>query len=140
MFKEDIPNENIIVKTDRDALEQVVLNLLDNAIKYASEGEILKIALKVCKEYCELQFEDRGPGVPPAHREKIFKKFYRVDDSITARNPGSGLGLSISRRLLSDLGGDLLYRPRAGGGSCFIVLIPFQQGNNDKNIRRDLVL
>ncbi|MCP4367222.1 MAG: HAMP domain-containing histidine kinase, partial [Deltaproteobacteria bacterium] len=67
MFKEDIPNENIIVKTDRDALEQVMLNLLDNAIKYASEGEILKIALKVRKEYCELQFEDRGPGVPPAH-------------------------------------------------------------------------
>jgi len=131
MLKEDIPNENFIVKIDRDALEQVVLNLIDNAIKYASEGKELKITLKVRKEYYELLFADRGPGVPLAHRENIFKKFYRVDDSITVRNPGSGLGLSISRRLLSDLGGNLLYRPRDGGGSCFIVLIPFQQVNSD---------
>ena len=125
VLKEDIPDENIIVETDRDALEQVLLNLLDNAIKYASEGKELSIALKVRKEYCELQFADRGPGVPPAHRDSIFKKFHRVDDSLTAQKPGSGLGLSISRRLLRDLGGDLLYRPRTGGGSNFVVLIPY---------------
>ena len=136
MFKENMQDENIIVKIDRDALEQVVLNLLDNAIKYASEGKELEIALKVRKEYCELQFADRGPGVPSAHRENIFKRFHRVDDSITARNQGSGLGLSISRRLLNDLGGDLLYKPRDGGGSCFIVLLPFQQADiDDKNIK-----
>jgi len=124
VLKEDIPDENIIVETDRDALEQVMLNLVDNAIKYASEGKELTIALKVRKEYYELQFADRGPGVPSVHRDNIFKKFHRVDDSLTAKKPGSGLGLSISRRLLRDLDGDLLYRPREGGGSCFIVLIP----------------
>ena len=126
VLKEDIPDENIIVETDRDALEQVVLNIMDNAIKYAPEGKDLKIALKVRTEYCEVQFTDKGPGVPTAHRDKIFKKFHRVDDSMTTRKPGSGLGLSISRRLLRDLGGDLYYRPGEGGGSCFIVLIPFQ--------------
>jgi signal transduction histidine kinase len=137
VLKEDIPDENIIVETDRDALEQVVLNLLDNAIKYAAEGKELTIVLKVRKEYCELQFLDRGPGVPSAHRDDIFKKFHRVDDSITTRKPGSGLGLSISRRLLRDLGGDLLYRLREGGGSCFIVFIPFQPVNlDDGNIKR----
>ena len=125
------------MEIDRDALEQVMLNLVDNAIKYASEGKELTIALKVRKEYCELQFADRGPGVPSAHRDNIFKKFHRVDDSLTAGKPGSGLGLSISRRLLRDLDGDLLYRPRAGGGSCFIVLIPFRQVNiDDGNIKR----
>jgi len=127
VLKEDIPDENIIVETDRDAMEQVMLNLLDNAIKYASEGKELTITLKVRKEYCELQFADRGPGVQSAHRDRIFKKFHRVDDSLTTGKPGSGLGLSISRRLLRDLGGDLLYRPREGGGSCFIVLIPFHK-------------
>ncbi len=131
VLKEDIPDENIIVETDRDAMEQVLLNLLDNAIKYASEGKELSITLKVRKEYCELQFADKGPGVPSAHRDNIFKKFHRVDDSLTAGKPGSGLGLSIARRLLRDLGGDLLYKPREGGGSCFVVLIPFQPVNID---------
>ncbi len=136
MLKEDIPDENIIVETDRDALEQVLLNLLDNAIKYASEGKELSITLKVSKEYCELQFADKGPGVPSAHRDNIFKKFHRVDDSLTAGKPGSGLGLSIARRLLRDLGGDLLYKPRGGGGSCFVVLIPFHPVNiDDGNIK-----
>ena len=137
VLKEDIPDENIIVEIDRDALEQVMLNLVDNAIKYASEGKELTIALKVRKEYCELQFADRGPGVPSAHRDNIFKKFHRVDDSLTAKKPGSGLGLSIARRLLRDLGGDLLYKPRGGEGSCFIVLIPFHPVNiDDGNIKR----
>jgi signal transduction histidine kinase len=137
VLKENISDENIIVETDRDAMEQVLLNLVDNAIKYASEGKELSIALKVRKKYCELQVLDRGPGVPFAHRDSIFKKFHRVDDSLTARKPGSGLGLSISRWLLRDLGGDLLYRPREGGGSCFILLIPFQSVNiDDGNIKR----
>jgi two-component system, OmpR family, phosphate regulon sensor histidine kinase PhoR len=136
LLKEDIPDENIIVETDRDALEQVILNLLDNSIKYASEGKEFTIVLKVRKEYCELQFSDKGPGVPSAHRDNIFKKFHRVDNSMTTRKPGSGLGLSISRRLLRGLGGDLLYRPCEGGGSCFIVLIPFQPVNiDDGNIK-----
>jgi len=75
--------------------------------------------------------------VPSAHRDSIFKKFHRVDDSLTAGKPGSGLGLSISRRLLRDLGGDLQYRLREGGGSCFIVLIPFQSVSiDDGNIKR----
>ncbi len=110
-------------------MEQVLLNLMDNAIKYASEGKELSITLKARKEYCELRVSDRGPGVPSAHRDNIFKKFHRVDDSLTARKPGSGLGLTISRRLLRDLDGDLLYRPRDGGGGCFIVQIPYKTKN-----------
>jgi len=137
VLKENIPDESIVVETDRDAVEQVLLNLLDNAIKYASEGKELSITLKVYKKYCEVQLADRGTGVPSAHRDSIFKKFHRVDDSLTAGKPGSGLGLSISRRLLRDLGGDLQYRLREGGGSCFIVLIPFQSVSiDDGNIKR----
>ncbi len=134
----NIKDDEIMVRTDRDAIEQALLNLMDNAIKYAAEGKELSIAFKVRNEYCELQFADRGPGVPVAHRDSIFKKFHRVDDSLTARKPGSGLGLSISRRLLRDMGGDLLYRPREGGGSCFIVQIPFYEfiNINDGTIKR----
>ena len=110
--------------TDRDAIEQVVLNLVDNALKYASGGKNLLVRLTVGNGFYELQVMDHGPGVPSAHRAKIFEKFHRIDDSLTTLKPGSGLGLSIARRLMRDLGGDLVYRSRVEGGSCFVVLIP----------------
>ncbi len=124
-LKIDVPDNAIVVRTDRDAIEQVVLNLMDNALKYAAEGKDLLIRLEVCNGFCELQLMDRGPGVPSTHRAKIFEKFQRMDDSLTTRKPGSGLGLSIARRLMRDLGGDLIYRSRKEGGSCFVVLIPY---------------
>jgi signal transduction histidine kinase len=70
-----------------------------------------------------LDVADRGPGVAAELREKIFEKFYRLDQSLTARVPGSGLGLSIARRLLRDLGGDLVCLPRDGGGACFRITL-----------------
>ncbi|MDY6862290.1 MAG: HAMP domain-containing sensor histidine kinase [Thermodesulfobacteriota bacterium] len=124
-LKMELPEEDIVVWTDRDAIEQVLLNLLDNAIKYADSGEELNISLKRNKEVCEIHIEDRGPGVPDAHKEKIFEKFHRVDDALTSKHQGSGLGLSISRRIVKGLGGALLYKPAGGGGSCFIVRLPF---------------
>jgi signal transduction histidine kinase len=123
-LKKDIPDSAMFVHTDRDAIEQVVLNLVDNALKYASGGKNLFVRLTVRNGFCELQVIDHGPGVPSAHRTKIFEKFHRIDDSLTTLKPGSGLGLSIARRLMRDLGGDLVYRARAEGGSCFVVLIP----------------
>ena len=118
------PKKEISILADRDAVGQVVLNLIDNAIKYANGGGELLIELKVNNGLCEIRFMDRGPGVPPAHRSSIFEKFHRIDDSLTSQQPGSGLGLSIARRLLTDLDGDLLFEPRGGGGSCFVVLVP----------------
>ena len=126
------PDYPCIARTDRDVLEQVFLNLIDNAVKYASdadsasteEGGELVIALRRTSEGLRIDFEDRGPGVPAAHRERIFEKFHRVDDSLTTVRPGAGLGLSIARRLLRDLGGDIFYEPREGGGSVFAVILP----------------
>ncbi len=120
-----LPAEPLAVRTDRDALEQAVLNLLDNALKYAADGKQLEIALlPAAGGGAQLEVGDRGPGVPEELREKIFEKFYRLDQSLTARVPGSGLGLSIARRLLRDLGGNLVCLPRAGGGACFRVTLP----------------
>ena len=108
-------------------MEQVLLNLLDNAIKYASEGKELSVDLIPREDQLQVRVMDRGPGVPAKHRSRIFEKFHRVDSSLTSRHPGSGLGLSIARTITRDLNGDLLYEPREGGGSCFTVLIPFQE-------------
>lgn len=113
-------------RIDPDALEQVVLNLVDNALKYAAEGKFIAFELETDhpEDYgvVTLKICDKGPGVPAAHRESIFKKFYRIDYSLTAVQPGSGLGLSIARQILMDMGGDLFYESRPEGG-CFVARI-----------------
>jgi signal transduction histidine kinase len=124
-----IPEMEYMVQSDEDAIEQVILNLMDNAIKYASEGKELAVDLTPQEHYLKVRVMDRGPGVPANHRTRIFDKFHRIDSSLTSRHPGSGLGLSIARTIIRDLRGDLLYEPRVGGGSCFAVWIPFQQRN-----------
>jgi signal transduction histidine kinase len=127
-----IPEEAVLVEVDRDAIDQALLNLVDNVIKYAFEGGELRVEVEQVKTSVEIRILDRGPGVPKAHREAIFEKFHRVDDSLTSRGPGSGLGLSIARRIMRDLKGDLLYKERDHGGSCFILVIPIHGGADNK--------
>lgn len=125
----NIPDETIMIRTDRDAMEQVILNLVDNAIKYGADGKVISISLKRDINNVDIRVEDRGPGVPVSQRKKIFEKFHRVDNSLTAKTQGSGLGLSIARRMLRDMGGDLDYEPGAGGGSSFVIRIPEDKVN-----------
>jgi signal transduction histidine kinase len=110
---------------DRDALEQIILNLLDNALKYASGGGVVRIRLDGDTTIWRLAVCDSGPGIPVAQRQKVFEKFHRIDDSLTARQQGAGLGLSIARQLAEGLGGELccLEQP-GGGGCCFELILP----------------
>ncbi len=126
VYDDRMPDQDIYVEIDRDAIDQVVLNLADNAIKYASEGKEFTLDLKTSNSFCQLMVMDRGPGIPAEHWSKIFNKFHRVDDSLVSSKPGSGLGLSIAQRIMADLGGEIRYEPRDGGGSCFVVEIPLQ--------------
>ena len=109
------------VRSDRDALEQTLLNLIDNAVKYAAEGKELTVLVEDRAKGPVIEVMDRGPGVPSGHRTRIFEKFHRVDDSLTTRQPGSGLGLSIAKRMLEDLGATITCRPRDGGGTVFSI-------------------
>lgn len=119
------------IRTDRDALEQVVLNLMDNVLKYAGTGEFIKFVLAREAQTVLLTICDDGPGIPKALQEKVFDKFFRVDSSLTATQPGSGLGLSISRRILRDLGGDLYLEPGKKTGCCFTARITDHDTDND---------
>lgn len=120
----DAPNE-LALETDADALGQIVLNLIDNACKYASgSGELFFALTALSVGGAELRVADRGPGVPADQRERIFEKFHRVDERLTAEQGGAGLGLSIARRLARGLGGDLHCRARAGGGAEFVLTLP----------------
>jgi signal transduction histidine kinase len=120
----ELPESEICVTTDRDAVEQVLLNLIDNACKYGAQGGELLVAVVQRGQGAVIRVADRGPGVPAAHRERIFEKFHRVDETLTAEKAGAGLGLSIARQLARGLGGDLRYQPREGGGAEFIFELP----------------
>jgi signal transduction histidine kinase len=120
-----LPAAPLTVTTDRDAFEQIAINLLDNACKYAAAGGEVTVELTPrAAGGAELRILDRGPGVPSEHRERIFDKFHRVDDTLIAEKTGAGLGLSIARQLARGLGGELRYAPREGGGASFILELP----------------
>lgn len=126
----ELPLEPLPLTSDRDALEQIVINLLDNACKYAAGGSEVTVSLAagivrpVRTSAAVVRVADRGPGVPVEHREKIFAKFHRVDHALTADKTGAGLGLSIARQLARGLGGELRCEARAGGGAEFILELP----------------
>ncbi len=119
-----LPEMETTARTDRDAVEQVLLNLIDNAVKYAASGGEVSVELKAAGGGWELSVADRGSGVPASQREKIFEKFHRVDETLTAEKGGAGLGLSIAQQLARGLGGDLRYEARVGGGAVFVFSIP----------------
>ena len=109
--------------SDPDALRRILSNLLDNAAKYAP-GAPPEISARAAGNAVELVVADRGPGVPPGLEEKVFERFFRADDSLARRANGSGIGLSLARGLARGMGGDLIYRPRPGGGAEFVLMLP----------------
>jgi signal transduction histidine kinase len=112
------------VEADEEAIRQALLNLLSNAEKYSAAEKSIEVEITRAEGDVRIDVKDRGPGVPPAEAGRIFKEFYRVDRSLASRVPGSGLGLTIARRIARDHGGDVEYRPREGGGSVFRIILP----------------
>jgi len=132
-LRTELPGTPLEVTTDRDAVGQIVLNLLDNAVKYAAAGGEVAVALAARPQGgAVVRVLDRGPGVPAEQRERIFEKFHRVNDTLTTEQTGTGLGLSIARQLARGLGGGLRCEPREGGdkcgslggGACFTLELP----------------
>lgn len=119
-----LPTTGLGVIADRDAVEQVLLNLLDNAVKYAASGGEVRVTVTAAGMTCLIHVADRGPGIPLEHRQRIFDKFHRIDDSLTSRQPGCGLGLSIARQLLLDQRGALRFEPGIPGGAIFVIELP----------------
>jgi signal transduction histidine kinase len=113
-----------VVEADAEALRQALLNLLSNAEKYSLSIKSIDVEIRRTDGSIRIEVKDRGIGIPPAEAGKIFKEFYRLDRSLTARVPGSGLGLTIARRIARDLGGDIECLPRDGGGSVFRIILP----------------
>jgi signal transduction histidine kinase len=102
-------------------LRRAVRNLLENARRYAA-GEIL-LTLRQSDHQVEIRVSDRGPGVPPALRERIFEPFYRLPGA-TERDGGVGLGLALVKSIARRHGGRVFCEDRPGGGACFVIELP----------------
>jgi signal transduction histidine kinase len=124
---ETVEEEGIWMQGDPESLKQSLLNLMSNAEKYSEERKEIRVEAKRDESWAYIDVMDRGRGVPVSQVRRIFEEFYRVDDSLTARVRGSGLGLSITRRILRDHGGDVVYISREGGGSIFRIRLPLAE-------------
>jgi len=124
-----LPEAPVLVNGDRDALAQIILNLLSNAEKYSSATKEILVRVESHElplPHVELAVLDRGLGVPAGSEQKIFEKFYRAHDSLSSGIQGSGLGLTLARQIARAHGGEVVYKAREGGGSCFCLRLPLQ--------------
>jgi ammonium transporter len=111
------------VFTDRDRLKQILLNLLSNAVKYTDEGTIA-VRAEAVDGRLRVDVSDTGVGIPVEQLGKIFDEFHRADTTVSPSRPGTGLGLTISRRLARMLGGDVRVESSPGIGSTFTLDLP----------------
>jgi len=126
-FECELPNAEVHVNGDRDALAQVVVNLLSNAEKYSNGQKEVTLRTRLsagAPRSVEVSVLDRGLGVPAGSAERIFEQFHRAHDSLSNGIQGSGLGLTLARQIARAHGGDVVYAPREGGGSCFTLRLP----------------
>jgi signal transduction histidine kinase len=109
---------------DEAGFRRVLLNLLDNAVKYGPAQADVTVRLRRVGDAVELAVEDGGPGVPARHREAIFAPFWRLGRDRQSPATGAGIGLAVVRELVSCHGGSCRVEDREGGGACFVVRLP----------------
>lgn len=114
---------NLKIKVDRDGFKQICLNLIDNAIKYSPQDTDIDIKIKVNDSTVILEFCDRGFGIPLTQQNRIFERFYRLDEARN-RAGGTGLGLAIVKTLVTAMNGEISVSSQINQGSIFAVKLP----------------
>ena len=113
---------------DRDAVVQIVINLIDNALKYAKDAEDKQIILRIChsKGMVIIEVEDHGPGIPRSQQKKIFDAFYRCEDESTRQSIGTGLGLALVKRFAEAHNGFVEIASAVPTGTLFRIGLAMQ--------------
>lgn len=121
---ETLIDRDIIIKADADKIKQVLLNLLDNGIKYNKEKGKVSLVVSKKENYAEIKISDTGIGIPPEDIPHIFERFYRVDRARTREIGGSGLGLAIVKWIVDAHNGTITVTSIKSEGTTFTLLLP----------------
>jgi signal transduction histidine kinase len=149
MIKITSPEHLPLVRSEPERIEQVLTNLINNAIKYSPDGGDIEIKARLVQDEPEMRNTfasapalslpsiivsviDQGPGIPEAELERIFERFYRVNNRTVKSTPGAGLGLYISRKIIESHGGRIWAGNRANGGSIFYFSLPLQEAKSHR--------
>jgi two-component system phosphate regulon sensor histidine kinase PhoR len=122
-FELDVPAAGVVVEADREKLFQVLLNLVDNAVKFSPDGGRISISARRRPESAEVRVTDEGIGIPRADQQRIFSKFYRAEGTGPGVQ-GTGLGLFLARGLLLAMGGRIWVESKEGQGATFVFELP----------------
>lgn len=127
-FKLNLPDKSIRIRTDAIRFKQILLNLIDNAIKYTEKGSI-EIGFTTDETMATIFVRDTGIGIPHDQQRAIFDRFTKIENPGTRLYRGIGLGLAIVKKLVEELGGDIDLESEQGKGSCFYFTQPLAQAN-----------
>lgn len=120
-IEEKMPNINI----DRDGMEQVLLNIIYNSIKYTKKGGEIRIKANIIEDHINIEISDNGIGIPKEDQERIFERFYRVEKGRSREMGGTGLGLSIAKQIVSSHGGEISLESEFGKGTSINIKLPY---------------
>jgi two-component system sensor histidine kinase SenX3 len=119
-----VPDEPLAIQGDRPQLVSALYNLLDNAVKYSDDGDTVEVRVAALVDQVVIEVQDHGIGIPKADLERVFERFYRVDQARSRTTGGTGLGLAIVRHVATNHAGQLQVESRLGEGSTFTLLLP----------------
>jgi signal transduction histidine kinase len=128
--------EDQAIQTDSTKLRQMLVNLLSNGIKFTDHGEV-RVTCAVDNGNLEIRIADTGVGIPAENFEDIFEPFWQAEQSATRKTGGTGLGLSVTRKLARLLGGDVTVASRIGAGTTFVLTLPMSAPAGESIRRRD---
>jgi two-component system, sensor histidine kinase and response regulator len=132
-LKLHLPDEPVLLETDRGKALQIALNLAGNAVKFTESGGVA-LSLSTDAEYAIIRVDDTGQGISSEHLEKIFDPFWQADPSTTRSAGGTGLGLAITRRMVHLLGGQIHVASELGVGTSATVRLPSRKASADPGV------
>ncbi|MNI35163.1 Alkaline phosphatase synthesis sensor protein PhoR [compost metagenome] len=116
-----IPDEGVFVLGNEEALNRILNNLISNALQHGGDGGTIGLTLKIINEYAVVEVWDEGKGIREQHQDRIFERLYTLDDSRNKSYPNSGLGLTITKRLVTTMGGTISLTSKPHEKTVFSV-------------------
>jgi heavy metal sensor kinase len=128
--------EGVVLSIDRLVLREAITNIVDNAIKYSPSGSTIHVRVRAEQGRAVLEVQDEGPGIPREHRERIFDRFFRVDEGRSRERGGAGLGLAIARWAVEVNGGRISVDDTRSRGAAFRIVLPIDVNTDVQGSRQ----